>query len=147
MTARWIWPCVCLGLCGTPVFAQMAIPERVQEGLVASPGDKGLDLPGFQARWHSLFMRADADKNGLISAPEWANGQADRRAVMRSHGIDPTQYGGDGRLFTILDADGDGFVSPTEIDGLAAVRFTAADADHDGYVTQKEGRNAWHTRH
>jgi len=80
-------------------------------------GMAGLSLPQFQAQFRQrMLMRADTDRDGRISLQEWI---AWRNAHPRpgGGGVDPN------RQFQHLDLNHDGYLTPDELDAMAARRY------------------------
>ncbi|MGF7147984.1 hypothetical protein FHS96_001593 [Sphingomonas zeicaulis] len=112
-------------------------PIATAAALLAMPipgfaADEGTTLADFQVAGRQRLLRADADGDGRISKEEWAAGRKNAKR-------DPS------RMFTRLDANGDGQLEASELDALLARRFQRIDADGDGSITPDEraaGRKA-----
>jgi len=87
----------------------------------------------------SLFVRADVNKDGVVTRAEYeaavASGKIkSRRSNMRGNAI--------ARLFDQADINKDGKVSLDEAQNAALKQFDAADLNHDGVLTPDERRQA-----
>ncbi len=118
-----------LALAAGPVLAQNAAPGSAAKA-------EGMTLQQFQAaNGDKLFARLDANKDGKISAEEFAafregNAKVDAQA---------TKAGKRGaRLFARFDKDKDGSLSRTEADAVLAWRFKRMDANNDGVLSLEE---------
>lgn len=115
-------------------LATLASPALAAGG---ASGDQGMSLAEFQAAFRQRLMAGDSNHDGKISQAELAAardalGGGSGRAAKR----DPSL------LFKRIDADGDGALSPAEIDRISARRFARLDANHDGRVTAAERQAA-----
>ena len=110
----------------------------------AGRGDgRTMTLADYQARYRERVMRDDADQDGRVSLAEWTAARAARRSDGNGQGRGGG--GGDpGRQFQMIDANGDGYLTPAEIDEASARRFARLDADHDGLLTPDERRAMRH---
>lgn len=115
-------------LSASAALAQTAAPPASEPASVDAKAD-GVDLATFQVRHRTRLMKADADRDGRISAAEWTAWWAARPGKGPA---DPA------KRFRRLDANGDGFVTAEELDAVFAKRFAQLDADHDGRVTRAE---------
>jgi Ca2+-binding EF-hand superfamily protein len=105
-------------------------------------------LAEYQARSRDRILQADADHDGRVSLAEWTAYQTERREGSNGEGRggDGGRWGGRGfggdpaRQFQMMDANHDGYVTPTEIDAASAERFARMDANHDGMLTPDERR-------
>jgi Ca2+-binding EF-hand superfamily protein len=92
----------------------------------------------YQDSRRTFLMRADRNKDGKISAAEWTKGADEARFQARQEGVDGWPLVGKAGLFTTLDTNKDGFVTPPEIDAYYGPRFAKLDPNHDGVVTRTE---------
>jgi Ca2+-binding EF-hand superfamily protein len=126
-----------------------AIGTRVCEQLhIAGSPQAAAILDTYASWWEQLRADCDADGDGRISRAEFAH-------AMLSGGGDAQAYYGEqlGRQVSLLadamDADGDGFIEPTEYLALFGVApdldpqvvqaaFERLDADEDGRISREE---------
>lgn len=87
-------------------------------------GARSVTLTDFQAKHRAKLMAVDQDRDGRLSAAEWAT----RPAKMK----DPQ------RGFLRLDTNGDGYLDAAEIDARLGKRFAKLDANGDGSVSRDE---------
>ena len=85
-------------------------------GMAGRPGRAlaNLSLPQFQVRFRKRLMQGDTDHDGRISLQEWTAWRASRPNPGRG---DPA------RAFQHFDLNHDGFLTPDEIDAMAARRY------------------------
>lgn len=102
----------------------LAVPAAAQP----QEAPKGLAQADFQARRTAELMEADGDRDGRLSAAEWAAARADGGKA----GRDPS------RRFARLDRNGDNYVDRPEIEALIARSFARMDKDGDGILTRPE---------
>ena len=114
--------------------AQAAKHEREHDqpgAQKAQDPDAPMTLVQFQALRVKRFMHMDADHDGRVSRTEF-------NAVMGGTGApDPLQKPRRD-MFSKLDANGDGFVTPEEVQAAAARRFAAIDVEHKGVITMAQ---------
>jgi hypothetical protein len=104
-----------------------AQPEAQQ----APDPDAPMTLAQFQALRVKRFMHMDADHDGRVSRAEF-------NAVMGGTGApDPFQKPRRD-MFSRLDTNGDGYVTPDEVQAAAARRFAAIDVEHKGVITMAQ---------
>ncbi|PNW84417.1 hypothetical protein CHLRE_03g144484v5 [Chlamydomonas reinhardtii] len=103
----------------------------------AAGGGGGLDE---QQLW-KLFMAADCDGDGKLDVNEFV------AAMMNAAGVQPDEKTAAEAIFDEVDVDGDGFLTPAEVQLLlpasltrdeAAAMVQQADKDADGRVSRKE---------
>jgi hypothetical protein len=103
--------------------AAIGVTAAAQEKPSALPDiDQLRPPPGQPMRDADAFGVLDANGDGVIDAAEWR-----QRKMM---------------VFYILDRNGDLFLLPAEVPGLAPSEFAAADADHDGRLSGYEFNQA-----
>ncbi len=129
-------------------------------GYGPSGGGKGgcFGGPGFGGPAQTMFRKADANNDGVITREEaqaardslFANFDADKSGAVNVGEIDKgltpkfeqmkirARY----RLLSRFDANGDGQISKEEFGQNALLRFNRADLNNDGKVTRDEIRNA-----
>lgn len=115
---------------------------------IAGSAQAGALLDGYASWWEELRAGCDADGDGRVSRAEFAQ-------VMLSAGGDRRGFYGQriGKLVSLfadaLDADGDGFIEPTEYLALFGAApgldhqmveavFERLDADGDGLISREE---------
>ncbi len=128
-----------LAALGIRACEQLRIAESAQAGAI---------LDGYASWWEQLRADYDVDGDGRVSRAEFAQ-------VMLSGDADRQGYYGQrmGRLVSLfadaLDADGDGFIEPTEYLALfgaapgldpqmVEAAFERLDADGDGRISREE---------
>lgn len=89
-----------------------------------TPQAAGATLQRFQERRRARIMRQDANRDGRVSASEFAAAAKDADKAARRFGR--------------LDTNRDGLLDAAEIDALAARRFARMDADGDGRLARDE---------
>jgi len=99
-------------------------------------GDGKITLAEFQASRVQRMMQADTDHDGRVSKAEFVAMMQARMARFGGQG------GGQGpdvnAMFAREDLNGDGFITPDEIEQSAAHRFAAMDTDHKGWLSPDE---------
>ncbi len=110
-----------------------------------------------QERVEAYFARVDANRDGFLTADEYAK-ESERRAEkrmarMKARGIDPATRPGlqkfqanSGKRLDRSDTNGDGKVTRAELMTSAMARFEKNDTDGDGTVTAEERRAKWQGR-
>ena len=105
------------------------------------------------------FRRIDSDDDGFLSLEEYLAATANRQDRLDEYGEalfvcveekldidlpDPDSLPTPEERFTVIDADGDGFVSKSELDEFLTIRvaekFTAADLNGDSTISWDEFR-------
>jgi len=117
-------------------------------------GDGNLTRDEVPERMQGLFDRADADKNGILSAEEIAKVAQPQPAVGRGDGEGRGEGQGEGRgggrgegmsfmkmdpILAALDMDGDGTISAAELANAPAT-LLKLDKNQDGKLTEDEVR-------
>jgi len=98
-----------------------------------SNGDGKVSLAEFKTARSTQMMRLDADGDGKVSKTEF---QARGAKAAEKSGKAPK---GDGsRMFSMLDANTDGFLDKAELAKMAERRFGRMDADGDGSLSATE---------
>jgi len=101
-------------------------------------GDGKITLAEFQAARVARMIKADTDHDGRISKAEFVAMMQARMARFGGQG------GGQGpdvnAMFAREDLNGDGYITPDEIEQSAARRFAAMDTDHKGWLSPDEMR-------
>lgn len=109
-------------------------------------GDGKVTLAEFKASRVAMMMRGDANKDGKLSKAEFETA-AKRRAEMGGDagrpaggpmGASGPGGGGGGRMFGMLDANNDGFLTRAEIEKMVERRFSRMDVNGDGSLSQAE---------
>ncbi len=122
-------------------------------GLAIAPAT-GLAMEPYLPKSPKSFGKADADRNGKVTAAElrplaerrFARLDADRNGAVSDAEIDQAlQKALDrrrGRILAKLDADKNGSVSRAELDRFVDTMVAAADGNGDGGVTLEEALNS-----
>lgn len=102
-------------------------------------GDGKITLAEFKAARLNMMMRADANRDGKLSEAEMQAARA-QRASMRGGqgGLDGAPKGDGSRMFTMMDANHDGFLDKGEIGRMLERRFQRLDVDGDGVLSASE---------
>ena len=117
-----------------------ASAASAQDLLADANKDGKVTATEYQNSRRTFLMRADRNKDGKISADEWKKGADLARDRAREAGIDGWPAIGKADIFTSIDTDKDGFVTPAEIDTAMGLRFAKYDPNHDGVITRSEAR-------
>ncbi|HRD47533.1 MAG TPA: EF-hand domain-containing protein [Caulobacter sp.] len=96
-------------------------------------GDGKVTLSEFKANRVAMMMRGDANGDGKLSKAELEGAAAKRQAAGRGEG-----RGGGGRMFGMLDANNDGFLTRAEIEKMVERRFSRLDVNGDGSLSTAE---------
>lgn len=115
--------------------AVLAVAAPALAQTAAAP-PSGMSLQQFQAaNGDKMFARLDANKDGKISAEEFAAFREGNAKVDAKAG----KAGKRGqRMFARFDKDKDGSLSRAEADEVLAWRFKRMDANNDGVLTLEE---------
>ncbi|WP_232493707.1 signal transduction protein [Novosphingobium kaempferiae] len=108
----------------------LAIPALAVAGMACAQSPAatdGIAKADFQSMLRARMLKADTDGDGRISAAEWS-------AAAKARGKGRM---GD-RVFSRMDANGNGFIEAAELDAIAAKRFDKRDVDHDGRLSGDE---------
>lgn len=116
-----------LGLCAA---APATTPDANHDGKVT--------LAEFQAWARAEIMRLDVNHDGKVSNPEWAHGGGSLPGAFATRGFPSTGQAGAAPVFPQMDTNGDGFLTPAEINAAIGDRFRELDANHDGVLTGAE---------
>lgn len=100
-------------------------------------GDGKVTLAEFKSARVGMMMRADANKDGKLSKAELDAVAAKRKAAGGGEGMGGGGAGG-GRMFGMLDANNDGFLTRPEIEKMVERRFSRMDVNGDGSLSQAE---------
>lgn len=111
-------------------------------------GDGAISLQEFQAAGDARFARLDTDGDGRFSpaelaaaGPGWGKQDGERagpRAEGRSEERAARMEQHRARLFSRMDADGDGYVNRAEFDDAHLARFSALDLNGNGVIDADE---------
>lgn len=114
--------------------------------------DQGMTLEQMQAKTAERFQRMDADKDGRVTRDERKAAWGDMRKGhdgMGRDGMGPGGYGPGrmgGHMMKEIDTNSDGMISRDEFMTGADRMFSRLDADGDGQITEAE-REAMRARH
>ena len=125
-----------------------AVVALAADAFAAAPRERfPIDLEALRAKELAAFEAADADRDGAVSAAEFAASDGlrirQRHAGKRRGG---SAHAFDGRNFDLGDADGDGTLSREEFEALPEARraaraqrlFEHLDDDGDGGLSKDE---------
>lgn len=96
-------------------------------------GDGKVSLAEFKAARVATTLRADTNKDGKVSKAELEAVAARRAAKGGGEG-----KGGGGRMFGMMDANNDGFLTHPEIEKMVERRFQRLDVNGDGSLSAAE---------
>ena len=136
---------------GIAVFALAVNFAFAQHAIAEEQSDRGSrSVEQLKARAEAQFAEADANDDGRVSAEEFVAADLERA----DRGRDRARRGGeraaraDGKPgdFEVIDADGDGQISPQEFEARRQAQrearrkrvFERVDADGDGFLSPKE---------
>lgn len=116
-----------------------AAPALASTAKMDSNGDGKVSLQEMQQRRLAKTMRLDANGDGRLTKAEYAATMAQR---FQAKGMDPARAQAKAeKLFAKTDLNGDGFVTPDEIQKVTAKRFARMDGG-SGYVPATAGHRA-----
>ncbi len=96
-------------------------------------GDGKVTLAEFKTSRVAMMMRADASKDGKLSKAEMEAVGGKRAGKGGEDG-----KGGAGRMFGMMDANRDGFLTASEIEKMVERRFSRMDVNGDGALSAAE---------
>lgn len=96
-------------------------------------GDGKVTLAEFKTSRVAMMMRADASKDGKLSKAEMEAVGGKRAGKGGEDG-----KGGSGRMFGMMDANRDGFLTASEIEKMVERRFSRMDVNGDGALSAAE---------
>lgn len=114
---------------------------EADSAMAAKMAAKGKPAAQAGKRAGRLFDRADANKDGVLTANEFASLRPDDKAIEKRAERKGARGGPMARMLTAADANKDGKLSLTEAQGFAAQRFERADINKDGKVTPEERKS------
>jgi Ca2+-binding EF-hand superfamily protein len=94
-------------------------------------GDGKVTLAEFKTARVAMMMRADTNKDGKVS-------KAELEAFGERKGGESKRAGGGGRMFGMVDANNDGFLTKPEVEKMVERRFQRMDVNGDGSLSAAE---------
>lgn len=124
-------------------------PEQGQKHFeeVDINGDGVIASSEFEENKTAKFAEADANRDGQLSYDEALAMFKERAEAMGREERRGAGKGGKGKMFSVLDIDGDGLVSFEEFSVMGDRRYKDMDANLDGEVTLLEAKAAGRERH
>lgn len=121
------------------VFLAIFALNTPVEPVALDPNNDGrVTAAEYKISRRTFLFQADIDGSGRLSEHEWKLGAPMLRQQAKEGGLKRWDLIGREDVFAILDLDGDGVLTPVEIDEVADQRFQHLDRNHDGFVTREE---------
>lgn len=133
---------IVIAICLTGIGVSAAQAQPTRRLLADANGDGKVTLAEYQTSRRDYVMRADRNRDGKVDQAEWTKAADLVRAQMKSEGVAGADKIGRAGLFTTIDTNKDGAVTPAEVDARAASEFAMLDANKDGFVTGAEAAKA-----
>jgi hypothetical protein len=141
MRASGLFPLIALitGLAGAAGAAQPLQPVQLPAD---TNRDGKISLQEYQTDRRNFLMAADTNHDGKVTKDEWDRAAQRLRTHLQLDGVDNANVIGKGGWWEAIDANGDGVITPDEIDAFTKARFQTLDLNGDGFLDRTEIRKA-----